>query len=205
MTDEIVQFDSKNITVTPYGIEFPGTPSLAEWKRAMLGLQKAATMVQFYLGDLYLYAEYQWGGDTYKDLVEHSGYDKQTLMHFTWVSRRFPLSLREQICPRGHICSFSHYREVAHIPDDQQAVRLLQLAGKSGWSVERLREEVQKIKGNRLTDGTEWLNLRVNKQEAGILFDFLATDQDPTIASICERLGKYPECGRRMEILDALR
>jgi hypothetical protein len=194
-----IQIESQNIKVTPYGLEFTGAVSLKEWKRAMLGLQKAETMIQFYLGDLFIYAESAvdgWGKLTYQDLEEHSGYDNGTLRNYKWVARRFPPAFREALSPRGDICAFSHYKEVASIDDDQEAFRLLKTTNKAGWSVEKLHDEVKRSKGYAGKDliKGDWINLSLSRQEAKNLIDILADyPEDPIAYSISGRLGTLLE------------
>lgn len=195
-----IAIESPSILVTEYGIEFPGNPTLPEWKQAMLGLQKAQTRLQFYLGDMFIYAEYTWGGSIYADLVEHSGYDIQTIRNYVWVARRFPSEFRKAVIAQSSahadICAFSHYVKVAALDDDQEAMRLLKMTSKAGWSCERLHDEVKKIKYGGKEPTEPMLNLRISRNEARFIFDALQEyPEDPTAASLSGRIGELLEAG----------
>jgi hypothetical protein len=195
---------TKSIEVTEYGIEFPGRPTLAEWKQAMLGLQKAQTRLQFYLGDMFIYAESAvtgWGQVTYDDLVAHSGYDRQTIQNFVWVARRFPSEFRKAIAAqssaRAEDCAFSHYAKVAALDDDQEAMRLLKMVGKAGWSCARLTEEVRKIKYGGKEPEDHPLSISGSRFQLQWLYDYVGEcpSDDPNANYWLEKIGARLEAG----------
>jgi hypothetical protein len=142
-----IQLNSKNISVTPYGVEFVSSPSIEEWKTAVLAVQKVHGMTQFYLGDLIVYAESPvtgWGETKYADLVDATGYENNTLRRFASVARRFSPKFREEIAKRvdtyPHV-SFGHFQLVTSL-DDNYAGYFLEKAAENRWGVARLREEL---------------------------------------------------------------
>lgn len=141
---------SKHIKITPYAVEFDGSPSIEEWHKAVLGIQKVHGMMQFYLGDLMVYAESPvtgWGESKYSDLIEHTGYDYQTLRNFASISRRFVPQFREEVLSlrKDTSLSFGHFNIVAGL-DDVPAKHFLEMVRDSRWTVEKLRNEVAKFK-----------------------------------------------------------
>lgn len=147
VADEVV--GSENIKITPYAIEFAGSPTIEEWHKAVLGIQKVHGMMQFYLGDLIVFADSPvtgWGESKYQALIEQTGYDYQTLRVFAAVSRRFTPDFRKQIleyvATSQHV-SWGHFREVMAL-GDIPARHFLEMVSKARWSVVKLREEVRK-------------------------------------------------------------
>jgi hypothetical protein len=155
VAEEIV--DSKNIKITPYGIEFENKPTIEEWHKAVLGVQKIHGMMQFYLGDLMVFAESPvtgWGESKYQDLIDNTGYDYQTLRHYASVARRFSPKFREAVLgrvPTSAQVSFSHFQDVQGL-DDVAAKHFLEMVIDSRWSIAKLREEVYKFKNKDVVD-----------------------------------------------------
>lgn len=145
-----IQLESKNISLTPYGVEFLAAPSIEEWKRAVLTVQKVHGMTQFYLGDLAIYANNTevtgWGESKYDDLVASTGYEYITLSNYASVARRFTPTFREEIlkqCDSNHNISFAHFRLVMSL-DDNFASYYLRKAADNRWGIARLREELER-------------------------------------------------------------
>lgn len=63
-----------------------------------------ASKIQWYLGDLAVYAESPvtgWGESKYIDLIEGTGYDYDTLKQYGVVARRFTPSFRGDFFKQG--------------------------------------------------------------------------------------------------------
>jgi hypothetical protein len=86
------------------------------------------------LGDWLAYGQELYGS-RYRDAVEQTGLEYQTLRNYAWVARRFGLSRRRDTL------SFGHHAEVASLPEPEQDF-WLRKAEEFGWSARRLRREV---------------------------------------------------------------
>ena len=148
------KLDTPHIILTEYGVEFdPETnPSIEEWHRAVLGVQKAHGMTQFYLGDLMAFAESDvtgWGQSKYDKLVEATGYEYGYLRQLAALSRRFSPEFRKNVFVQtnksGNV-THSHFSLVAPL-DDERAFHFLTQVAEGRWTVAKLREEVAKSKG----------------------------------------------------------
>lgn len=151
MTEKSLQVVSDNIEVGEWGLTFTEQLSPNEWYDAVLQIQKFDGKIQWYLGDLAVYAESPvtgWGESKYNELIDGTGYDYQTLRIFASVARRFDNDKRkkilESVATSQHV-SFSHFREVAPL-DDNFAFYWLQKAAESAWGVAKLRDEIRKWK-----------------------------------------------------------
>jgi hypothetical protein len=87
------------------------------------------------LGDWLVYGQEAYAG-RYRDAIERTSLDYQTLRNYAWVVRRFSLSRRRDTL------SFGHHAEVAVLPEPEQDF-WLRKAEEQGWSVKRLRREVR--------------------------------------------------------------
>lgn len=148
---ENLEIEGKNIEVGEWGLSFKGQLTTEEWLDAILKLQKYDGKIQWYLGDLAVYAESPttgWGQSKYDQLLALTGYDYQTLKDYANVSRRFTPSFREQIgsyITTDLKISWNHFRASASL-DDVQATYWLEKANNNGWGVAKLREEIRKWK-----------------------------------------------------------
>jgi hypothetical protein len=141
---------SDNIKITPFGVEFLNKPTIKEWHEAVLGVQKVHGMMQFYLGDLMVFAESPvtgWGESKYEDLMEATGYEYNTLMQFTAVSRRFSPEFRKQLYSSTDVynLSWKAFQTVSSL-DDVPAKHFLEMVRDSKWTIAKLRDEVAKFK-----------------------------------------------------------
>jgi hypothetical protein len=143
--EKAVELDSQHITVTPYGLEFQGKPSTEEWYLAFQKVSQLHGMAQFYLGDLAVEAQYEWG-DKYTDLVKLTGYDEGTLANYASVARRFTSAFRENLhAGVNNLPPFSAFSDVTSL-DDDRAMYYLGLYSEAKWTREKLREEVKRYK-----------------------------------------------------------
>src|SRR5262249_39478449 len=79
----------------------------------------------------------------YREAVERTGLDYQTLRNYAWVAGRFELSRRREAL------SFGHHAEVAALPGPEQDF-WLRKAEEVGWPVMPMRREVR---GGRAESG----------------------------------------------------
>lgn len=87
------------------------------------------------LGDWLVYGEIAYEG-RYREAIERTSLDYQTLRNYAWVARRFSLSRRRDDL------SFGHHAEVAALPQAEQDFWLRKVQQLS-WSVKQLRREVR--------------------------------------------------------------
>jgi hypothetical protein len=125
---------------TPVGCRIPPAGLPPEiWRTLVRKAARNYTAARWQLGDLLCYGESAGYGGTYDKAIAEAGLSYKTVANVKWVSSRFEISRRRENL------SFGHHAEVAALPDDQQD-RLLDLAGKAGWSRSTLREEVAKTR-----------------------------------------------------------
>ena len=98
-------------------------------------LEAVASSSAWCLGDWLSYGRAAYAG-RYRDAVEQTSLDYQTLRNYAWVAGRFPLSRRRDTL------SFGHHAEVAALPEPEQDF-WLRKAGDLGWSRNHLRCEVR--------------------------------------------------------------
>jgi hypothetical protein len=144
--------------VGEWGLTFNEQLTPGDWIEAVWQLQKFDGKIQWYLGDLAVYAESEvtgWGESKYADLIAATGYEWGTIHNLAGVARRFPNVWRETFMQNtelqsaaSDVLSVSHFRVVAPL-EDNFAVYWLQQAANNGWGVARLREEIRKWKEGR--------------------------------------------------------
>lgn len=150
--EDIVHDD--RIEFKEWGLEIKQGLTIKDWLDAVLNIQKFDGKIQWYLGDLAVYAESPttgWGESKYQELIDATGYDYQTLRQYASVSRRFTNEFRESILKdvdSNLQVSFAHFRMVAPL-DDNFAAYFLQKAAENAWGVARLREEIRNWRDGR--------------------------------------------------------
>lgn len=143
--EKAVELASQHIKVTPFGLEFEGKPSTEEWMNAFQKVAQLHGMSQFYLGDLVVEAEYEWG-EKYTDLIDLTGYDYHYLSQMAQVARRFSPKFREEIFKTGlKIPPYKAFYKVASL-DDERAKYFLMMLSEANWPVSKLEEEVKRYK-----------------------------------------------------------
>ena len=117
------------------GLIIPAGVSLEAWTNVGQSLHRISDSSSWWLGDWLLYGEKNYPG-RYREAVEKTGLDYQTLRNYAWVARAFEPSRRRDKL------SFQHHAEVAAQSPEQQTVWLIR-ALQFGWSRRRLREELR--------------------------------------------------------------
>lgn len=170
VTEQVV-LESTNIEVVPFGLKFKAEVSREEWGSAFNQLQHVNSMYQWYLGDLVAQADWQWKGEMYDLMVNITGLDRGYLQNLANVSRTYPSETRqmiyESVMSAAHVnmkLSSEHFRIVAPIMhnDPEHAVDFLVRAGKQGWTVTTLREQIARWKnGGRLPEPKEKVEVEI--------------------------------------------
>lgn len=117
------------------GLQLPRQLPYDKWLDLGYQLTVVASSSAWCLGDWLAYGQHAYAG-RYRDAVEQTGLDYQTLRNYAWIARRFELSRRRATL------SFGHHAEVASLPAPEQDF-WLRKAEVLGWSTSQLRREVR--------------------------------------------------------------
>lgn len=117
------------------GLQFPRQLSFETWLSVGRQLSDIYTSSAWCLGDWLVYGEAAYDG-RYRDAIEQTSLDYQTLRNYAWVAKRFSLSRRRDTL------TFGHHAEVAALPAAEQDF-WLRKAEELAWPVKRLRCEVR--------------------------------------------------------------
>jgi hypothetical protein len=139
--------DATPILLPRRGLQLPKQLPFEKWIRIGRHLLDICTSSAWCLGDWLVYGEVAYTG-RYRDAIEQTSLDYQTLRNYAWVAKRFSLSRRRDAL------SFGHHAEVAALPEPEQDF-WLRKAEELGWSVKRLRYEVRTSLKERSSDGDE--------------------------------------------------
>lgn len=126
------------IFITPTALYVEGKPEFETYQSAFDGILNTYNRAGFYLGDLLVAAEQQYG-ELYAQLGAKFNYRRGTLYNFTYVSRAIPPERRRNL-------DFGHHQVVASLPA-LQADALLEQAEEHDWTVSELRAEKDKAQG----------------------------------------------------------
>src|SRR5215831_74429 len=126
---------SEHVVLPRLGLVFPRRVPFEVWLGVGAQLAAAASSSAWCLGDWLAYGQATYSG-RYREAVERTGLDYQTLRNYAWVAGRFELSRRRDTL------SFGHHAEVAALPGPEQDFWLCK-ADEFGWSTMRLRAEVR--------------------------------------------------------------
>jgi N6-adenosine-specific RNA methylase IME4 len=175
-------------TLTAVGVKVAGKPTFDEWRGAMQFIDRAATGVMWWHGDML-----NFGYATYGEMAsqeEGDGrYSQQTLYAAKKVSDRVPIGIR---IPN---LAWEHHHIVAYLDHDQQR-HWLQKADKENWSVARLRKETQDEKARVTLEENPLPKGKYNLIYADPpwRYDFSATSQELTPTNTASN-----EKGRKIE------
>lgn len=117
------------------GLQLPEHLSFETWLGVGRRLADIHGSSAWCLGDWLIYGEASYRG-RYREAIDRTSLDYQTLRNYAWVAKRFRLSRR------WDRLSFGHHAEVAALPEAEQDF-WLRKAHESSWSVRQLRHEVR--------------------------------------------------------------
>lgn len=126
----------------PLGMLIQSELSFEDWSGLGAWLEVAEQGIQWWIGDWMVYGEQRYG-EQYVQAVNATGLALATIKQYQWVCERVPVKNR-----RSNL-SFSHHREVADLPADQQAEWLEKAikgddgSGDNPWNTDRLRREIK--------------------------------------------------------------
>jgi hypothetical protein len=134
-TGQQAQFETAKVVVSELGFQPPARLSFEKWLIIGQRLSSVASSSAWCLGDWLIYGEAAFKG-RYREAVERTSLDYQTLRNYAWVARRFPPTRRREGL------SFAHHAEVAALSEPEQNFWLRKAADLL-WSRNRLRCEVR--------------------------------------------------------------
>jgi hypothetical protein len=131
-----------HIIIPSRGLVMPRQLPFEAWLAIGVKLSTLSSSFAWCLGDWLVYGEVSYSG-RYRDALERTSFEYQTLRNCAWVARKFPLSRR-----RDNL-SFGHHAEVAALTEPEQAY-WLRKAEELSWSRNRLRGEVRSSRRERV-------------------------------------------------------
>ena len=160
------EFVVSSFRLSPTGLSPIGEPSIDQWQEVGEFIRHSSKAVHFWIGDWLNFGESAWG-ERYTQALDETHYDYQTLRNDKWVTSRIP---PERRVPE---LSFTHHKEVADLPSDEQD-ELLAIARDQGLNYEKFRKVV-KTRGLALEDQT--LSPHGDKSPVQALIDSLLTTE----------------------------
>jgi hypothetical protein len=133
-----------HVVLPRLGLVFPRRLPFEAWLGVGAQLSAVATSSAWCLGDWLIYGRAAYGS-RYREAIERTGLDYQTLRNYAWVAGQFELSRRRDTL------SFGHHAELAALPGPEQDF-WLRKAQEFGWSTMRLRQEVRASLAERAQD-----------------------------------------------------
>jgi hypothetical protein len=151
------------VMVSGRGLQLPRQMPFERWLGIGRQLSAITTSAAWCLGDWITFGEKAYPG-RYREAIEQTALDYQTLRNYAWVARRFALSRRRDTL------SFGHHAEVAALPEPEQDYWLRQ-AEEHRWPVKQLRHQVhdslrerspgQQTSPAQTDDPRDWVILRL--------------------------------------------
>jgi hypothetical protein len=136
-----------SLFLTQKGLQIPPRLSFEKWIGIGQQLSSLTTSIAWCLGDWLVYGETVFTG-RYREAVERTSLDYQTLRNYAWVAKRFALSRRREAL------SFGHHAEVAALPEIEQDYWLGR-AEELSWSRNKMRAEVRRSLRERAKSSPE--------------------------------------------------
>ncbi|MGN5376760.1 LmbU family transcriptional regulator [Streptomyces lasalocidi] len=87
--DVLLSFLGTRATVRKSGMLFPQNLPERSWERIGTDLRELVNSSAWWLADWLIYGETTYGWRRYKEAIERTGLDYQTLRNYAWVARRF--------------------------------------------------------------------------------------------------------------------
>ncbi|MEV5873301.1 LmbU family transcriptional regulator [Streptomyces sp. NPDC052101] len=134
--DGVLSFVEKEAKVQKSGMTFPQNLSERAWERIGTGLRELTNSSAWWLADWLIFGEAAYGLRRYREAIERTGLDYQTLRNYAWVARRFEHHRRRDSL------SFAHHAEVTRLSPAEQDY-WLRKAEQQKWSRNELRKAVR--------------------------------------------------------------
>ncbi|MFI9722852.1 LmbU family transcriptional regulator [Streptomyces sp. NPDC052396] len=134
--DVVLSFVGKQATVQKSGMTFPRNLSERAWEQIGASLRELTNSSAWWLADWLIFGEAAYGWRRYREAIERTGLDYQTLRNYAWVARRFEHHRRRDTL------SFAHHAEVTRLSPPEQDY-WLRKAEQQKWSRNELRKAVR--------------------------------------------------------------
>ncbi|OWA13175.1 regulator [Streptomyces sp. CS113] len=132
----VLPFLGRQATVRKAGMVFSQDISEQSWERIGSGLRELTNSSAWWLADWLIFGEAAYSCRRYREAIDRTGLDYQTLRNYAWVARRFEYHRR-----RADL-SFAHHAEVARLSPPEQDY-WLRKAQQHKWSRNELRRAVR--------------------------------------------------------------
>jgi hypothetical protein len=137
----------EDVRIPRNGLQLPRRLPFDAWLEVGRRLAAVVNSSAWCLGDWLIYGEIFFTG-RYREAVERTSLDYQTLRNYAWVARKIPFSRRRETL------SFGHHAEVAALPEPEQDY-WLRKAHDLGWSRNQIRREIRESLRQRNADVVE--------------------------------------------------
>ncbi|MFD9904208.1 LmbU family transcriptional regulator [Streptomyces sp. NPDC059063] len=134
--DAVLSFVGNQATVQKSGMILSQDLSERSWERIGSSLRELTNSSAWWLGDWLIFGETTYGWRRYREAVDRTGLDYQTLRNYAWVARRFEHHRRRDTL------SFAHHAEVTRLSPPEQDY-WLRKAEQQKWSRNELRKAVR--------------------------------------------------------------
>lgn len=134
--DVVLSFVGSQAKVQKSGMILPQNLSERSWEQIGTDLRQLVNSSAWWLADWLIYGEATYGWRRYKEAIERTGLDYQTLRNYAWVARRFEHHRRRDSL------SFAHHAEVTRLSPPEQDY-WLRKAEQQKWSRNELRKAVR--------------------------------------------------------------
>lgn len=124
-----------SVIIPRNGLDLPDHLPFNRWLNIGQQLSTISTSSAWCLGDWLIFGMRAYSG-RYRNAIEQTSLDYQTLRNYAWVARHFSPHRRRELL------SFGHHAEVTALPEPEQDF-WLRKAEELGWSVKQLRREVR--------------------------------------------------------------
>lgn len=159
----VIGWSGGRLTLASTGLQLPPRFPFEQWLSIGQQLSAVCTSAAWCLGDWLVYGEHAYVG-RYRQAIERTSLDYQTLRNYAWVARRFAMSRRRDTL------SFGHHAEVAALSEPEQDF-WLRKAEEHSWPVKNLRRQVRASLAERSAgrndlsqqdpDRNDWIFLRL--------------------------------------------
>ncbi|MFI6042513.1 LmbU family transcriptional regulator [Nocardia sp. NPDC051321] len=122
----------------------PKELSFEAWSKLGTEIIVSADASAWWIGDWLFYGEKSYG-ERYRNAIDATMLDYQTLRNYAWIAKKYPVSRRRDKL------SFGHHVEVAALTDDEQDL-WLDRALRFCWSRNELR---RRVRAARLANNSE--------------------------------------------------
>lgn len=134
--DVVPSLVGTHATMRTSGMFLPQNLPERSWEQIGANLRELVNSSAWWLADWLIYGEATYGWRRYKEAVERTGLDYQTLRNYAWVARRFEHDRRRDSL------SFAHHAEVARLAPPEQDY-WLRRAEQHKWSRNQLRRQLR--------------------------------------------------------------